>query len=95
MMKKIILSAFVLFLVSVLFSAPSVWSGDFTEISTSDLKSKLYAKENFFLLNASSDIEFNVGHIPGAVNVPGEEIGQNPSLTNKLPQDKDTPIVVY
>jgi rhodanese-related sulfurtransferase len=94
MKKRFSFRAYLLILVSVLLFAPSIWAADFPEISTPDLKNKLDAKESFFLLNASSDIEFNLGHIPGAVNVPGEEIGENPKITNKLPQDKETPIVV-
>ena len=94
-MKRNSLCAYLLLFVPLLLFTPSIWAADFSEISTPDLKNKLDAKESFFLLNASSDIEFNVGHIPGAVNVPGEEIGKNPEITNKLPQDKETPIVVY
>ena len=94
-MKRNSLCAYLLLFVPLLLFAPSIWAADFSEISTPDLKNKLDAKESFFLLNASSDIEFNVGHIPGAVNVPGEKIGIDPGITNKLPQDKETPIVVY
>jgi rhodanese-related sulfurtransferase len=94
-MKRNSLRAYLPLFVLLLLFTPSIWAADFSEISTPDLKNKLDAKESFFLLNASSDIEFNVGHIPGAVNVPGEEIGKNPEITNKLPLDKETPIVVY
>ncbi len=74
----------------LLLFIPIIWAADFAEISTSDLKSKLDSKE-VFLFNSESDIEYNLEHIPGAVSIPTGEI----STTKKLPQDKETPIVVY
>ncbi len=74
-----------------LLVTPVIWAADLPEISTLDLKNKLESKEGVFLFNSESDIEYNLEHIPGAVNIPSREI----STTNKLPQDKETPIVVY
>jgi rhodanese-related sulfurtransferase len=42
-------------------------------------------------VNALSDIEFNLEHIPGSINIPAGEI----QTTDKLPQDKETLIVFY
>jgi rhodanese-related sulfurtransferase len=75
----------------LLLFTPSIWAADFTTISTSQLKSKLDAKEKFLFVNALSDIEFNLEHIPGSVNIPPGEI----QTTDKLPQDKETLIVFY
>ena len=75
----------------LLLFTPSIWAADFPEISTSDLKNKLDTKEGVFIFNSESDIEYSLEHIPGAVNIP---VGEIPA-TNKLPQDKETPIVVY
>jgi rhodanese-related sulfurtransferase len=75
----------------LLLFAPSIWATDFPDISTSDLKSKLDAKEKFLLVNALSDIEFDLEHIPGSINIPAGEI----QTTDKLPQDKETLIVFY
>ena len=91
MRKRISLWAYLLILMPLLLFTPSIWAADFLDISTSDLKNKLDAKESFFLLNSESDIEFNVEHIHGAVNIPAGEI----QATDKLPQDKETLIVVY
>ena len=91
MRKRISLWAFLLILVPLLLFTPSIWAADFLYISTSDLKSKLDAKERVFVLNSESDIEYNAEHIPGAVNIPVGEI----RTTDKLPQDKETLIVVY
>ena len=91
MRKRTSLWAYLLILVPLLLFTPSIWAADFPEISTSDLKNKLDAKESFFLLNSETDIEFNAEHIPGAVNIPVGEI----QATDKLPQDKETLIAIY
>ncbi len=91
MRKRISLWVFLLILVPLLLLTPSIWAADFPEISTSDLKNKLDAKEKLFLLDSESDITFSFEHIPGAVSIPRGEI----QTTDKLPQDKETPIVVY
>jgi rhodanese-related sulfurtransferase len=80
-----------LIIVLLLLFVPSIWAADFQVISTSELKSKLDAKEKFLLVNSLSDIEFNLEHIPGSVNIPVGEI----QTTDKLPQDKETLIVFY
>jgi rhodanese-related sulfurtransferase len=90
MMKRTSLWVSLLIIVQLLF-APAIWAADFQVISTSELKGKLDAKEKFLLVNALSDIEFNLEHIPGSVNIPVGEI----KTTDKLPQDKETLIVFY
>ena len=91
MRKRLFLRAYLMTLVPLLLFTLSIWAADFPDISTSDLKNKLDAKERVFLLNSESDIEFNSEHIPGAVNIPVGEI----KATDKLPQDKETLIAVY
>ena len=91
MRKTISLWPSLLIIVLLLLFVPSIWAADFQVISTSELKSKLDAKEKFLLVNSLSDIEFNLEHIPGSVNIPVGEI----QTTDKLPQDKETLIVFY
>ena len=91
MRKMISLWASWLIIVPLLIFTPSIWAADFSEISTSDLKNKLDSKERFLLVNALSDIEFDLAHIPGSINIPAGEI----RTTDKLPQDKETLIVFY
>jgi len=77
--------------VVLLLYVPCIWAGDIPVISTNDLKAKIDAKENFLLINALSDIEFGMEHIPGSVNIPVGEI----KTTDKLPVNKETLIVFY
>jgi len=93
MKKRISLWTYLLIPVALLLFTASIWAADFPEISTSDLKNKLDSNEGVFLLNAESDIDFNVEHIPGAVNIPSGALGE--ITPDKLPRDKDKLIVVY
>ena len=81
----------VVIMASLLCFASFVWAADFQVISTAELKSKLDAKEKLLLVNALSDIEFSLEHIPGSVNIPVGEI----QTTDKLPADKEMLIVFY
>lgn len=87
-MKRIYLLTSLLIVV-LLLSSPSIWAAE--TISTSELKNKLDAKESFLLVNALSDIEFGLEHIPGSINIPVGEI----RTTDKLPADRETLIVFY
>jgi len=91
MSKKLALWPGIASVVLLLLCAPCIWAGDISVISTNDLKVKIDAKENFLLVNALSDIEFGMEHIPGSVNIPVGEI----KTTDKLPVNKDTLIVFY
>jgi len=81
----------IMILLPLLVLAPSLRAADVPEISTVDLKSRLDAGEKLLLVNALSEIEFILEHIPGSVNIPVGEI----QTTTKLPQDKQTLLVFY
>lgn len=85
------ISSWSLIIVPLLLFTTFTWAADFPDISTLDLKNKLDVKEKFLLVNALSDIDFDMEHIPGSVNIPFGEI----QTTDKLPQDKETLIVFY
>jgi len=91
-MKRIFLSS-LLVIVSLLLWAPSIWASEFSVILTGELKSKLDAKEKFVLVNALTDIEFAMEHIPGSINICEDE--DYIKTTDKLPQDKETLLVFY
>lgn len=90
-MRRVYLLLTVSIIAPLLLFVPFILAADFPDVSASDVKSMLDAKENFLLVNALSDIEFNLEHIPGSINIPAGEI----QTTNKLPQDKGALIVFY
>jgi rhodanese-related sulfurtransferase len=65
--------------------------GDFNGIRGEVLKAKLDSGEQIFLLDVRERNEFALGHIEGSTNIPVREVPKNLA---KLPQDKNTPVVV-
>lgn len=64
----------------------------YEKISMSEGINRMKSDENFILLDVRRADEFATGHIPGAVNLPNEEIGKAeiPSLP-----DKNQTIYIY
>ena len=48
--------------------------------------------EEAFWVDVRTDEEYSAGHVPGAVNIPYEEIA---ARINEVTEDKDAPIYVY
>jgi|SRR5690606_18642633 len=63
-----------------------------TTISTDELKRRIDSGIPTVLVEALPRRHFDLGHLPGAINIPHDEISARASAD--LP-DKDTPIVVY
>ncbi len=61
-------------------------------ISREELKRKLDADEDFVLVEALPRKYWAKGHIPGAINLPHDQID---SLAPELLPDKDREVVVY
>jgi rhodanese-related sulfurtransferase len=61
-------------------------------ISRDDLKRKIEGKENFLLVETLPAEKFNQAHLPGALNIPPEQLKQ---LAPQLLPEKDAEIVVY
>ncbi len=64
----------------------------YTNISMAQATERLEANEEIILLDVRRPDEYATGHIPNAINIPNESIGE--SVTAKLP-DKDALIFVY
>ena len=64
----------------------------FQQISMDEAITQMAEEDNFILLDVRTPEEFAGGHIPGAINVPNEIIGEND--IEELP-DKDQRIYVY
>jgi sulfur-carrier protein adenylyltransferase/sulfurtransferase len=61
-----------------------------TETTVTELKKKIDAKEDFFLLDVREPNEFKIGRIPGSTLIP---LGEVPQRVNEIPRDKD--IIVH
>ena len=54
------------------------------------LSAAIETEEEFVLYDVRTAEEYEVGHIPGAINIPHDVIGRTIPI-----EDKDTPIVLY
>ena len=64
----------------------------YRQISMEEAVKMMNAEKNYIILDARTPDEYAQGHIPGAINVPNEEIG-----TAEIPElpDKSQLILVY
>ena len=60
-------------------------------ISREELKEKMDRGEEFFLLDVLEEPYYRHSHLPGAINLPVDEIERAPEMLT----DKDAEIVVY
>jgi len=75
-------------------SAPEVAvttaSDNETDTTVTELKTKMDAKEDFFLLDVREPNEYQIGRIPGSTLIP---LGEVPQRVNEIPRDKE--IIVH
>lgn len=66
-------------------SDADIQNNTYEKISMSEGLARMESDENYILLDVRRAYEFEAGHIPGAVNLPNEEIGTEeiPSLPDK------------
>ena len=69
-----------------------IQNNTYEKISMSEGLKRMESDENYILLDVRRADEFESGHIPGAVNLPNEEIG-----TEEIPSlpDKEQTIYIY
>jgi adenylyltransferase/sulfurtransferase len=67
-------------------AAVSAGSGSETETDVIELKRKIDAKEDFFLLDVREPNEYQIGRIPGSTLIP---LGEVPQRVNEIPRDKE------
>lgn len=65
---------------------------DYDVISRSELKEKIDQGDDFQLVEVLSPDAYQEGHLPGAINIPGDRIRE--TAADRLPR-KDREIVVY
>ena len=61
-------------------------------ISREELKRKIDRKDDFVLVETLAEIAYDHAHLPGAINLPPDKIGQ---LAAQLLPDKNAEIIVY
>ncbi|MDO4740691.1 MAG: rhodanese-like domain-containing protein [Eubacteriales bacterium] len=84
-----------LFLIAVLLAgcaAPEAEQGSYRQISMPEAVEMMAQEKDYIILDVRTEEEFAAGHIPGAVLLPNETIGDEPP--EELP-DKEQLILVY
>lgn len=66
--------------------------GAYEKISAEELKQMMDDEEIFVILDIRSAMEYDRGHIEGAINIPAEELEEQ---AEEMIQSKSTPIIVY
>jgi rhodanese-related sulfurtransferase len=61
-------------------------------ISRDELKRKIDRKDDFVLVETLAEIAYDHAHLPGAINLPPDKIGE---LAAQLLPDKNAEIIVY
>lgn len=61
-------------------------------ISRDEIRKKIDRKEKFLLLETLAPAAYEHAHLPGAINVPPEQLQE---LASKIAPDKNADIVVY
>lgn len=87
MLKRILplLLVLVIILAGCGKSDADIQNNTYEKITMSEGLARMESDENYILLDVRRADEFEAGHIPGAVNLPNEEIGTEeiPSLPDK------------
>jgi rhodanese-related sulfurtransferase len=81
-----------LFLFGFMMFAATTAMAQYPVIDANQLKTWLTGKKKFVLVDSRTHEEYYQAHIPGAINIPAENMEMNKS---KLPKDKSTPIIFY
>lgn len=66
------------FLGLVMLLCACTHSTSYQQISQQEAKAIMASKKNYVILDVRTPTEYATGHIPGAFNIPNEEIGEEP-----------------
>lgn len=90
-MKKLVLAMLLLFALA-LTGCAAPQAATYRQISMQEAVEIMAQEEDYIILDVRTEAEFDAGHIPGAILIPNETIGDA-----QLPQlpDKDQLILVY
>ena len=82
----------IMFLFGFLFLSSTSVMAQFTVIDAGQLRSYLTGKKNAVLVDTRTPEEYQQAHIPGAINIPPDEMKAKAA---RLPKDKAAPIIFY
>ena len=91
-MKRLRFSIVILlaFFFEGMFGIVGAESEPYKKITAPEVKNMM-EEHSAVLVHSLSVIEFEIQHIPGSINIPIIEM----RTTNKLPKDKNTPLIFY
>ncbi|MEN8199670.1 MAG: rhodanese-like domain-containing protein [Thermodesulfobacteriota bacterium] len=87
-------SVFTLFTTAILltfFHVGDLRAAPYSEISAPLLNHMIKADKRLMLIHVLSEIEYDMYHIEGSINIPIDKLVGS----DNLPEDKDIPIVFY
>ncbi len=85
-------TSMLLFLLGFMLLTATMAIAQYPVIDANQLKTWLTGKKKVVLVDARTHEEYLQAHIPGAINIPAENMDMNKA---KLPKDKSTPIIFY
>ncbi len=83
---------FAAFSLGLLFLTAQAALAQFPVIDAGQLRSWMTGKKKAVLIDAREASEYQMAHIPGAINIPPERVK---SEASRLPKDKTTPLIFY
>jgi rhodanese-related sulfurtransferase len=82
----------IMFLFGFLFLSSTSVMAQFTVIDAGQLRSYLTGKKNVVLVDSRTPEEYQQTHIPGAINIPPDEMQ---AKAPRLLKDKAAPVIFY
>lgn len=89
-MRNSAFSAAVLFIPILCVSQPATAAEGYATITAPEVR-KMLDEQKASLVHVLSEIEYDMQHITGSINIPIIDI----ETTTRLPQDKDRPLIFY
>ncbi|MEZ0390187.1 MAG: rhodanese-like domain-containing protein [Verrucomicrobium sp.] len=78
------------FLAAAFLAIPSIFAGEYPDISIEDLK-KAISEKKVAVIDVNGSKSYEKGHIPGAIDYTANK----DTLASKLPEDKGALVVAY
>ena len=76
----------------LIIQAGCLFPGAIEDLNVKQFESALKKEKDLVIVDSRTEFEYLSGHIPGAVNIPQENL---PVIATFLPPGKDTPIIFY